>query len=53
MKYPVSTFICTTILFAFGAIAEEVPRQVALLSVSTDTVWLEVGRPESRRPPID
>lgn len=52
MKYPVSTFICTTFLFAFGAIAEEVPRQVALLSVSTDTVWLEVGRPESRRPPI-
>ena len=52
MKIPVSSFVCAALLFASGAFAEGTPRQVALLSVSTDSVWLEVGRAESRRPPI-
>lgn len=38
-------------LLASGVCAEA-SRRVALLSVSTDMVWLEVARPESRRPPI-
>ena len=52
MKHSVSTFACAALLFAFGAFAEGPSRRVALLSVATDTVRLEVGRPESRRPPI-
>ncbi len=50
-SYPFHILLLAT-LFAVAMSSQGEPLPVALLSVATDAAWLEISRPESRRPPV-